>query len=103
MKKEDVSGIIVYLLIMALAVLFGINVLQTYADKSQLGAMYFLFILGAIVVGVVFNAEFNLGVNGLELYLSTLRFIESMSIVFFCVCMPIIGIGQFIMAQFTPD
>lgn len=56
MKKEDVSGIIVYLLIMALAVLFGINVLQTYADKSQLGAMYFLFILGAIVVGVVFNA-----------------------------------------------
>lgn len=56
MKKEDVSGIIVYLLILALAVLFGINVLKTYADKSELGSMYFLFILGAIVVGIVFNA-----------------------------------------------
>ena len=56
MKKEDVSGIIVYLLILALAVLFGINVLKTYADKSELGSMYFLFILGAIVVGILFNA-----------------------------------------------
>ena len=56
MKKEDVSGIIVYLLIMALAVLFGINVLQKHASESQLGNLYFLYILGAIIVGVLFNA-----------------------------------------------
>lgn len=56
MKKEDVSGIIVYLLIMALAVLFGINVLQEHSSKSDLGSLYFLFIIGAIAVGVVFNA-----------------------------------------------
>ena len=56
MKKEDVSGIIVYLLIMALAILFGINFLQKHASESQLGGLYFLFILGAIVVGVIFNA-----------------------------------------------
>ena len=56
MKKEDVSGIIVYLLIMALAVVFGLQVLREHSSKSELGSLYFLFVLGAIVVGVLFNA-----------------------------------------------
>lgn len=56
MKKEDVSGIIVYLLIMALAVVFGLQVLREHSSKSDLGSLYFLFVLGAIVVGVLFNA-----------------------------------------------
>ena len=56
MKKEDVSGVIVYLLIMALAVLFGINVLQKHSSESDLGGLYFLFVFGAIAVGVIFNA-----------------------------------------------
>lgn len=56
MKKEDVSGIVVYLLIMALAIIFGLNVLQKHASTSELGGLYFLFILGAIVVGILFNA-----------------------------------------------
>ena len=56
MKKEDVSGIVVYLLIMALAVLFGLNVLRAHYATSELGNYYFLFVIGAILVGVVFNA-----------------------------------------------
>ncbi len=56
MKKEDVSGIIVYLLIMALAVLFGLNVLRVHYTESGLGNYYFLFVIGAILVGVLFNA-----------------------------------------------
>ena len=56
MKKEDVSGIVVYLLIMALAVLFGLNVLRAHYANSELGNYYFLFVIGAILVGVVFNA-----------------------------------------------
>ena len=56
MKKEDVSGIVVYLLIMALAVLFGLNVLRAHYASSELGNYYFLFVIGAILVGVLFNA-----------------------------------------------
>ena len=57
MKKEDVSGIIVYLLIMALAILFGLNVLRNHATNSGMdGGAYFGFIIGAILTGLIFNA-----------------------------------------------
>ena len=56
MKKEDISGIIVYLLIMALAILFGIYVLREHYNTSELGNLYFLFVIGAILTGLLFNA-----------------------------------------------
>ena len=57
MKKEDVSGLIVYLLIMALAIVFGLNVLRQHSSSSGMDFwIYFLFIAGAILVGVLFNA-----------------------------------------------
>lgn len=57
MKKEDFSGIIVYLLILAIAVVFGLNVLKEHATSSGMETFpYMFFILGAILTGVVLNA-----------------------------------------------
>ena len=56
MKKEDVSGIVVYLLILAIAVVFGITVLREYSSQWDNLFLYILFLFGAILVGVVFNA-----------------------------------------------
>jgi hypothetical protein len=56
MKKEDITGLIVYLIIIALAIIFGLTVLQTHNSESSLqGFQYVLYIIGAVVVGVVFN------------------------------------------------
>ena len=60
MKKEDVSGIVVYLLILAIAIIFGITVLREHSAvaAADMGGtfIYILFIFGAIVAGVIFNA-----------------------------------------------
>ena len=57
MKKEDISGIVVYLIIIVLAVVFGITVLQTNAkDMTLNGFPYVMFIIGSVVGGAVFNA-----------------------------------------------
>ena len=57
MKKEDISGIIVYLLILAIAIVFGITVLREHAANSGMDTLaYIFFILGAIAAGLVFNA-----------------------------------------------
>lgn len=57
MRKEDISGIIVYLLILAIAVVFGITVLREHAANSDMETfVYIIYILGAIVVGVLFNS-----------------------------------------------
>ena len=57
MKKEDVTGLIVYLVIIALAVVFGFTVLQTHnADSSFSGFYYVLYIIVAVLTGVIFNA-----------------------------------------------
>ena len=57
MKKEDLTGIIVYLLILAGAVVFGVTVLRTHATNSEMDTfIYILYILGAIAVGVLFNS-----------------------------------------------
>ena len=58
MKKEDVSGVIVYLLIMILAVVFGLTVLKDHQADSYFNSqgLFILFIIISIVVGLVFNA-----------------------------------------------
>ena len=57
MKKEDISGLIVYLIIIAFAIVFGLTVLQAHNAESTLnGIWYVLYIIGAVLVGAVFNA-----------------------------------------------
>ena len=57
MKKEDITGLIVYLIIIALAVIFGFTVLQTHnAESSFSGIGYVLYIIVAVIVGALFNA-----------------------------------------------
>ena len=60
LKKEEVAGLIVYLLILAVAIVYGLAVLQPYFVKSTFsaGIVYALFILGAVVVGIVSSALF---------------------------------------------
>lgn len=56
MKKEDVLGAIAYLLILAIAITFGLSVLREHSTNSGLESGYYiLFVLIAIVVGIVFN------------------------------------------------
>ena len=56
MKKEDVAGLIVYLVIIALAVVFGVTVLQTHNNHSSfVNFFYVLYILVSVVIGIVFN------------------------------------------------
>lgn len=63
MKKEDIVGFIVYLIIFAFAIVFGLLVLREHASHSGLETpMYLLFILGAILSGVLLNSIlFELG------------------------------------------
>ena len=57
MKKEDVSGIIVYLLIVGIALVFCFTVLREHSDNSGLeGFLYWFFIVGAVAAGIIFNA-----------------------------------------------
>ena len=59
MKKEDVIGLIIYLIIIALAVVFGLTVLQTHnnADSAFGGNItYILYVAVVVIIGVLFNA-----------------------------------------------
>ena len=57
MKKQDVAGIIVYLIILAMAAVFGLVVIRQYSGQSGMETWEFiLFIAGAIVAGIVANA-----------------------------------------------
>ena len=57
MKKQDIAGIIVYLIILALAAVFGLVVVRQFAEKSNMETgIFILFIGGAIVAGVLFNS-----------------------------------------------
>lgn len=56
MKKEDVTAVIVYLFILAIALFFGITVLQVRAGQTNLGNMFMLYVIGAIIVGLVVNS-----------------------------------------------
>ena len=50
MKKQDVAGIIVYVIILALAAVFGLVVIREYSPKSGLSSgIFILFVAGAIL------------------------------------------------------
>ena len=56
MKKEDITGIIVYLGIIVLAVIFGLTVLQTHAAESTLKDFgYVAYIIGSVLAGALIN------------------------------------------------
>ena len=62
MKKEDISGIVAYILILAFAIIFGVSVLQQHVGESFVfrngGQIAYLgFMLGAIVFGLILNAS----------------------------------------------
>lgn len=60
MKKENITGIVVYLVIFALAIVFGLVFLKEYfsqaGDKALEPLQFGLLILGAVITGAVFNA-----------------------------------------------
>ena len=57
MKKQDIAGIIVYVLILAFAAVFGLVVVNQYSSKSNMETWQFiLFVAGAIVAGLLFNS-----------------------------------------------
>lgn len=57
MKKEDVTALIVYLFIVAVAVIFGLTVLQNASKEIGIySGAYVGFVVGAVLAGVVFNA-----------------------------------------------
>lgn len=57
MKKNDVAGVVIYLIMLGLALVFGLTVLRVHAQNSDIqGFWYFLYILGAIVAGIVASA-----------------------------------------------
>ena len=57
MKKEDITGLIVYLIIIAVAIIFGLTVLQTHNSESTFtGMFYVLYIIGCVLIGTIFNA-----------------------------------------------
>ena len=64
MKKEDISGLVVYLIIFAMAIVYGLIVLQPHFANSSfsLGIIYALFILGSIAASILICALlFELG------------------------------------------
>ena len=57
MKKQDIAGIIVYVIILALAAVFGLVVIRQYASKSNMDTgIFLLFVGGAIIAGLLFNS-----------------------------------------------
>ena len=84
MKKEDVMGLIIYLIIIALAMVFGFTVLQGHqADSGFPGYGYMGFVAIAVIAGVIFNAIlFELAhIAGAKVGKYT---IISVNILFFC-------------------
>ena len=56
MRKEDLSGIFVYILILGIAVVFGLTVLREHASSWTDTVAYIFYVFGAILTGVLFNA-----------------------------------------------
>ena len=57
MKKEDISGLIVYLVIIAFAIVFGLTVLQAHQSESTFtGFVYVVYIIVSVLVGALLNA-----------------------------------------------
>ena len=58
MRKEDVTSLFVYMIIIAIAMVYGLVFLQPYYAESSFTSvgLYALFILGSIVAGITVNA-----------------------------------------------
>ena len=58
MKKESIISLIIYLLILGIAVIYGLTVLQTHFANSSLTEVwqYALYIIGTVIVGVIISA-----------------------------------------------
>ena len=58
MKKENIFGIIMYLIIFAFAVVYGLTVLQTHFEHSTMTEVwqYAIYIIASIIVGVLIGA-----------------------------------------------
>lgn len=58
MKKENIFGIVMYILIFAFAVVYGFTVLQTHFQSSAMTAVwqYALYIIGCIIAGVLISS-----------------------------------------------
>ena len=58
MKKEGIISLIIYLLILGIAVIYGLTVLQTHYQYSAMTAVwqYAIYIIGTVLVGVIISA-----------------------------------------------
>ena len=58
MKKENIFGIAMYLIIFAFAVVYGLTVLQTHFEHSTMTEVwqYAVYIISSILVGVIISA-----------------------------------------------
>ncbi len=60
MKKQDISGIVVYLLIVVFGLIYCFTVLRSYSTSQYCGItdslVYWLWIIGSIFAGIIFNA-----------------------------------------------
>ena len=58
MKKEGIISLIIYLLILGIAVVYGLTVLQTHFQYSAMTAVwqYAIYIIGTVLVGVLISA-----------------------------------------------
>ena len=58
MKKESVVSLLIYLLILAVAVIYGLTVLQTHFQTSAMTKVwqYAIYIIGCIIVGIIISA-----------------------------------------------
>lgn len=58
MKKENVISLLIYLLILGVAVIYGLTVLQTHFEYSAMTKVwqYAIYIIGSLIVGIIINA-----------------------------------------------
>ena len=57
MKKENISGLIILLLIFVIAMVFGLTVIREFSFNSRMdNGEFALFVVGSILTGVIFNA-----------------------------------------------
>ena len=59
MKKQDIAGLLVYVMILALAAVFGLVVIRNYASSGKSGMevwQFVFFVIGAIIAGLVGNS-----------------------------------------------
>ena len=64
MKKENIISLLIYLLILAVAVIYGFTVLQTHFQHSAMTEVwqYAIYIIGSVLAGVIVSAIlFELG------------------------------------------